>query len=196
MLLEYLRSWLIKICTAVFFITAIEMILPNNSFKKYSKFVLGLILITVFINPIVGLFNKNFDINSYSLKLSQQFEKNQNSNDMEKYKEENLNSTIEEFKLNLQNNCKQKLDEKYPDGKYSVKANARYDKESGNIYITGIYVTVKDGSVDTVQKVTINTEGENYDNSDELSGKQGQEIRSYLGSQLDISENIIHVKKG
>jgi len=172
------------------------MILPNNSFKKYSKFVLGLILITVFINPIVGLFNKNFDINSYSLKLSQQFEKNQNSNDMEKYKEENLNSTIEEFKLNLQNNCKQKLDEKYPDGKYSVKANARYDKESGNIYITGIYVTVKDGSVDTVQKVTINTEGENYDNSDELSGKQGQEIRSYLGSQLDISENIIHVKKG
>ncbi|AND85209.1 stage III sporulation protein AF [Clostridium tyrobutyricum] len=194
--MEYLRSWLIKICTAVFFITAIEMILPNNSFKKYSKFVLGLILITVFINPIVGLFNKNFDINSYSLKLSQQFEKNQNSNDMEKYKEENLNSTIEEFKLNLQNNCKQKLDEKYPDGKYSVKANARYDKESGNIYITGIYVTVKDGSVDTVQKVTINTEGENYDNSDELSGKQGQEIRSYLGSQLDISENIIHVKKG
>ncbi len=105
--MEYLRSWLIKICTAVFFITAIEMILPNNSFKKYSKFVLGLILITVFINPIVGLFNKNFDINSYSLKLSQQFEKNQNSNDMEKYKEENLNSTIEEFKLNLQNNCKQ-----------------------------------------------------------------------------------------
>ncbi|MEA5008431.1 stage III sporulation protein AF [Clostridium tyrobutyricum] len=194
--MEYLRSWLIKICTAVFFITAIEMILPNNSFKKYSKFVLGLILITVFINPIVGLFNKNFDINSYSLKLSQQFEKNQNSNDMEKYKEENLNSTIEEFKLNLQNNCKQKLDEKYPDGKYSVKANARYDKESGNIYITGIYVTVKDGSVDTVQKITINTEGENYDNSDELSGKQGQEIRSYLGSQLDISENIIHVKKG
>nr|WP_307897887.1 stage III sporulation protein AF [Clostridium botulinum] len=29
------------------------MILPNNSIKKYAKFVLGLILITVVINPII-----------------------------------------------------------------------------------------------------------------------------------------------
>ena len=39
-----LRNWIISICTAVIFITAVEMIMPNNSFKKYAKFVLGLIL--------------------------------------------------------------------------------------------------------------------------------------------------------
>ncbi len=64
----------------------------------------------------------------------------------------------------------------YPDGKLFCKTQMPgMIRKVETIYITGIYVTVKDGSVDTVQKVTINTEGENYDNSDELSGKQGQE---------------------
>ncbi|MCD3297735.1 stage III sporulation protein AF, partial [Clostridium botulinum] len=50
-MIQSIRQWVISIATAIFFITAVEMILPNNSIKKYAKFVLGLILITVVINP-------------------------------------------------------------------------------------------------------------------------------------------------
>ena len=38
------------------FMTAIEIIAPDNSMKKYIKFVLGLILISVMINPIIKFF--------------------------------------------------------------------------------------------------------------------------------------------
>ena len=44
------------------------MILPDNNMKKYAKFVLGLILIVVIIKPIIKIFEKDFDFNSYLLK--------------------------------------------------------------------------------------------------------------------------------
>ena len=50
-MIEGLKVWITSICTAIFFITAVEMILPDDSLKKYAKFVLGLILITVVISP-------------------------------------------------------------------------------------------------------------------------------------------------
>lgn len=52
-MIETLRAWIVNISTVVLFITAVEMLLPDNSLKKYSKFVLGLILITVLINPLI-----------------------------------------------------------------------------------------------------------------------------------------------
>ncbi|WML35311.1 stage III sporulation protein AF [Clostridium sp. OS1-26] len=73
-MLQALREWLIGICTAVFFITAVEIILPDNSLKKYAKFVLGLILITVFINPLIKVFDRNFDINTYTSNAIQSFD--------------------------------------------------------------------------------------------------------------------------
>lgn len=196
MFLNALKNWLINICTVVFFITAVEMILPDNSMKKYSKFVLGLILITVFIHPIVNLFNGNFNLNDYSQKVLDNFDKKQNMDDLSKYKSKNLQDTIDTFKLNVQTTCEKKLKEKYPDENYKVKVNAGYDNESNNIKINGVYVTAKNSSVDKVKKVTIDTKSVSSDNSNEVTDKVGPNIKSYLSSELDISQNIIHVSDG
>lgn len=196
MFLDSLRSWLINICTAVFFITAIEMILPDNSMKKYSKFVLGLILITVFINPIVNIFNKNFDITSYSNKIFENFDEKKNLDDLNKYKQKDIAETMNTFKLNLEKNCQQKLKQEYPDENYSVEANVGYDDKNGNVNINGIYVTEQKGIVNNIKKVTINTSDNSYQDTEELNDKRGEDIKSYLSNQLDVSENIVHVKKG
>ncbi len=65
-LIELLKVWVTNITIAIFFITAVEMILPDNSMKKYAKFVLGLLLIVVIINPIIKIFDKDFNISAYS----------------------------------------------------------------------------------------------------------------------------------
>ncbi|WP_446899357.1 stage III sporulation protein AF [Clostridium sp. LBM24168] len=196
MVLDSLRSWLINICTAVFFITAVEMILPDNSMKKYSKFVLGLILITVFINPIINIFNKDFSMSSYSTKVFDSFDEKQNLEDIESYKEKNLNQTLDTFKLNLEKNCQQKLKEKYPNGSYEVQANVEYDDKNNNVNINSVYVTVSDKSINRVKKVTIDGEEDNSDSGEDMDGNMGKSIKSYLSSQLGISEDIVHIKKG
>ena len=69
-MIELLKVWVTNITIAIFFITAVEMILPDNNMKKYAKFVLGLMLIVVIINPIIKIFDKDFDLNSYSSKAT------------------------------------------------------------------------------------------------------------------------------
>ena len=54
--MEYLNNFIITLVATMIFMTSIEIIAPDNSMKKYIKFVLGLILISVMINPIIKFF--------------------------------------------------------------------------------------------------------------------------------------------
>ena len=47
--MEYIKSFIETLVTIIILFSAIELISPNNSMKKYIKFVLGLILIVVML---------------------------------------------------------------------------------------------------------------------------------------------------
>lgn len=196
-MIESLRQWLIGICTAVFFITAIEMILPDNSMKKYCKFVLGLILITVFINPLIKIFNKDFDINSYTAKAIESFEENTKSEkslkDFNEYKEKSKADTIEAFESNLKLSCEKNLKEKYPDGNYKVTIKADYDEESNIVYIKNVNVEIQKGSVEKVKKVDVSGKTTSVSNFNEENNEQCNKIKNYLSKELNVSEDVIHV---
>ncbi|MFL0196893.1 stage III sporulation protein AF [Clostridium sp. WILCCON 0269] len=196
-MLESLREWLISICTAVFFITAIEMLLPDNSMKKYCKFVLGLILITIFINPIVKIFNRDFDINAYTAKAIENFDNNINSQksakEFNEYKQKSESDTIEAFESNLQASCEKSLKEKYPDGNYKVVVEADYDDESNLVYIKNVDVQAQKGSVEKVKKVDISGKTTAVGNFNTENSEEASRIKAYLSQQLNISEDAIHV---
>ncbi|NMM61378.1 stage III sporulation protein AF [Clostridium sp. P21] len=194
-MLEQLKTWIITICTAVFFITAVEMILPDNSLKKYAKFVLGLILITVFINPIVKLFDKNFDITTYTNNAVQCLDNQKFNSDFDKYKEKSINSTLEAFKLNLQQSCEKKLKEKYPNNNYKVKVDASYDKDNGKIEIKNVNVGIKEGNVEKVKKVKIDSNSKVVNNQDSINDEKTVNITTYLSSELSVSKDVIKVYK-
>lgn len=195
-MLQALREWLIGICTAVFFITAVEIILPDNSLKKYAKFVLGLILITVFINPLIKVFDRNFDINTYTSNAIQSFDAKKTENEFQKYKEKNIKDTLEVFKLNLQTNCEKKLKEKYPDNNYKVQVEASYDDNNDKLVIKDIKVGVKDGSIERIKKIKIGDESKTVDNGDkQINNEKSQAIKKYLGDELNVSKDVIQVYK-
>lgn len=195
-MLQVLREWLIGICTAVFFITAVEIILPDNSLKKYAKFVLGLILITVFINPLIKVFDRNFDINTYTSNAIQSFDAKKTENEFQKYKEKNIKDTLEVFKLNLQTNCEKKLKEKYPDSNYKVQVEASYDDNNDKLVIKDIKVGVKDGSIERIKKIKIGDDSKTVDNGDkEINNEKSQAIKKYLGDELNVSKDVIQVYK-
>jgi stage III sporulation protein AF len=194
-LLQALKEWLINICTAVFFITAVEIILPDNSMKKYAKFVLGLILITVFINPIIKVFDKNFNINTYTQNAIESFNKNKYEGDLKQYEQKDKQNTLDLFKLNLQTNCEKILKEKYPDSNYKVQVDAIYDDKNNNLIIIDVKVVVKDGLVEKIAKVTIDAETKSVNNSDNVESKKSDSIKQYISDQLSVSKDIIQVYK-
>ncbi|MBC8059254.1 MAG: stage III sporulation protein AF [Clostridiaceae bacterium] len=142
-MLDVVRNWVITICCTLFFITAVEMILPNNSMKKYAKFVLGLILITVIINPIIKIFNGDFNTAVYTSNLVNSMDDNSMKAATQRYKDENINSTLINFKENLKLSCEKSLKEKFPNNKFQVTIDASFDKKSELFKLKSIDVRTK-----------------------------------------------------
>jgi stage III sporulation protein AF len=194
-MIEELRSWIINISTAVVFMVAVEMILPNNSLKKYVKFVMGLILITILINPIIRVFNNGVNIEQYVNSATAYFNEKGYETDLEKYKESSMTNTMNTFKLNLENLCEKKLAERFPNSTYKVEATVGYDNDTDSVSIKSLKVGIKEGTVEKIKKVDISTKGNVEGTEQSLQDEKSRQIISYLDKELNISSNIIEVYK-
>jgi stage III sporulation protein AF len=166
-MIEGIRNWVITICCTLFFITAVDMILPSNSMKKYAKFVLGLILITVIINPVIKVFNGDFNTSVYTSNLASSMDDNNLKSTIQRYKDENINNTLNNFKENLKLSCEKSLREKFPNNKFQVTINASYDKDSELFKLKGVEVRTKAAIKD--------------------------QVILFLGEELKISRELINV---
>lgn len=192
MFLKSLREWIINISTVVLFITAVEMILPNNSLKKYSKFVMGLILMVTLINPLIKLIDKDFNINKYASEFSKGIDVEDSKETLSQYKQKNIEKTKENFNKNLQELVDKKLKNKFPKGKFKVNTRVGFNEEDNNFIIEGIKVGFKDKRVEKIKKIQVNiNKNEKNLEQDELS----KNIRNYLSEEFGISKDIVSVNK-
>ncbi|MCY6959962.1 stage III sporulation protein AF [Clostridium brassicae] len=191
-MLQYIKIWIINICTAVFFITAVEMILPNNKMKKYAKFVLGLILITVIMNPIIKIFDKDFNINSYVDTAYEYFENKNYKKNYDKYKISNIDNTASVFSKNLEKICLDKLKEKFPKDNYEVLIDVSFDKEKENFVIDLVNVGFTDKKIKKIKKIKIG-DSKGPEKSDVSNNKKCDDIKDYLSVALNIPKSKIKV---
>ena len=150
-LIEGLKIWVTNITIAIFFITAVEMILPDNNLKRYAKFVLGLMLIVVIINPIIKIFDNGFDLYSYSNKAISYMESGAVDIDTKKYKDINIQKTSENFKKNLEIQCVTNLQEAYPENKYNADIEIVYDDKMGIFTINKVEIEIVDKGIKKIK---------------------------------------------
>lgn len=109
MFMEALKKFVITLVTVLIFMSAVEMIAPSKM-KKYIKFVLGLILITIILNPILQIVEggeKNFTdvINNYE----QTFSKDRDTANFDSINTLSKSNTDDErkkaFVANFNKNC-------------------------------------------------------------------------------------------
>ena len=189
-----LKDWISDICVSILFMTAVELVLPDNSSKKYSKFVLGLIFIVVVINPIIGFIKQ--DSNLYKdITLNEDYVNKFDSyleNNLDEYSERIKKTTINSFEENLSRNCENLLKNNFKKNNFNVDVSVSYEDE--NFKIEELIVKVEElgiKNVETVEKVVIGSVN-NYDGvSKEIS--KVKEIKKFLSNELNISENIIKV---
>ncbi|NFN87380.1 stage III sporulation protein AF [Clostridium sporogenes] len=195
-MLQWLKEWITNIAVAVFFITAIEMLLPKNNIKKYGKFVLGLILITVILNPIIKIFNKDYNISQYAEKATASFNNMEYKNDFDKYKKKNKEETLNNFKVNLETQTKKKLEEKFPENKYEVSVKIVYDEEKNNLEIKSMDVGVKDNKIEKIKKVSKINIGNNENGKEDKKTFEGEgKIKQFINSEFKVASEVIKVYK-
>ncbi|NFC08573.1 stage III sporulation protein AF [Clostridium botulinum] len=195
-MLQWLKEWITNIAVAVFFITAIEMLLPKNNIKKYGKFVLGLILITVILNPIIKIFNKDYNISQSLKKATASFNNVDYKNDFDKYKKKNREETLNNFKANLQNQTKKRLEEKFPENKYEVNVEIAYDEEKDNLEIKSMDVGVKGNKIEKIKKVNKINIGSNENGKEDKKSFEGEgKIKQFISNEFKVSSEVIKVYK-
>lgn len=192
MFLKALKDWIVNISTVVLFITAVEMLLPNNNLKKYAKFVMGLILMVTLINPLIKLIDKDFNINKYSHEFSKEIDHNASKESFSQYKEKNIEKTKQNFNKNLQDVVYKKLKTKFQKGKFKVNTKVGFNKKDNNFTVEGVNVSFKDKRIEKVKKIEVNI------NKDEKNLEEDQfskDVKNYLSEELGISKDIISVNK-
>lgn len=194
-LIEGLKVWVTNITIAIFFITAVEMILPDNSMRKYAKFVLGLMLIVVIINPIMKIFDKDFNFNAYSNKATTYMEDSNSKKNIKKYKDTNIINTTENFKKNLENECIMNLEEEYPENKYDADIEIVYNSKDQTFNINAVEIGIVEKGVKNIKNIEINTKSVNTSKKNIIQGEQGNKIKRLLSSKFKISGDAITVYK-
>jgi stage III sporulation protein AF len=194
-LIEALKVWVANITIAVFFITAVEMILPDNNMKKYAKFVLGLMLIVVILNPIIKIFDRDFDLYSYSNRAVSYMDSSTSATDIKKYKDINIIKTSDNFKNNLQKECITDLQEAFPENKYNADIEIIYDDKVSQFNINTVEIGIVEGGVKNVSEIKIDTKSVNASKRSILEGEEGDKIKSRLSSKFQISKDVITVYK-
>lgn len=61
--MTWLSDWLREIILIVLIATFVELLLPSNSFHRYVKVVISLLILLVILQPIVRIFQSEWDLN-------------------------------------------------------------------------------------------------------------------------------------
>lgn len=191
--MEEIKNFVITLVSMIILITAIELIAPDNSMKKYVKFVLGTILIAVMISPIISLISNGEEVLTKEIEEYIQIADNKSIEASNEYKQNNSEIV---FKESLEQNCMSLLKEKFKDLDFEINIDCDVDMKNINYLINNVNIGVKNKEVSTIKKIIINKSNDSTEvSSNEDIVKNKDEIKNYLSETLNITRDNIEVYK-
>lgn len=191
--MDEIKGFIITLVSMIILISAIELIAPDNSMKKYLKFVLGTILIAVMISPIVSVLSDGESI--LTNKISEYIDL-VDSNSMEASSENEKSTGKIAFKENLEENCNRLLKEKFKDFEFKSYIDCEVNMKDITYSINKVEIAVKNKGVSKIEKIVIN----NNDESTEIDSKAEKiknedEIIDYVSEILNVTKDKIIIYK-
>ncbi|ACD23185.1 stage III sporulation protein AF [Clostridium botulinum] len=192
--MNLLKELVTTLVTALIFITAIELISPNNSMNKYLKFILGLVLITIILNPIVKIIsngqNNIYDSISDYEEVFSNYKNEVKSSAENELKDGDLKKQA--FEENFNKNCESLLKSQYPNKKFKSDVECVVNFNTMIFDIKKIKIGISEKSVSKIKKVIINKSDKSYEDN---QNSQYKEIVTFISEQLDIPKEKIEVYK-
>ena len=188
--IESLKGLVTTLTSMLVFIGAIEIIAPDNKMKKYIKFILGLILITVILNPILNFISNGEEnilstISKYERSISNEEVYKENINVFNNKKNDNeaiKNTFIENFNKNSD----KLLKDKFKNMTFKSEVECDVDFNSMSYDIKKLKIGINDNKV---KKIEIGIERDNKrEDSDEY-----EEVVDFISDELEISKEKIEI---
>lgn len=194
--MELIKNFVITLVTLLIFIAAVELITPDNSMKKYVKFVLGLILTAAILSPILSIALNGEE----KLKDSIESFQKQYDNNAQEYNHENvLNIQEESFKENLTKNCENMLEKEFEDLDFLCEVDCEVNFKDEIFNIKKIDAGIKEKNVKKVKKVekvevnkkkSLNKTEDKNNANDEF-----KEVVEFISREFKVDKDKINIYK-
>ncbi|NRT88578.1 stage III sporulation protein AF [Clostridium beijerinckii] len=194
MFMEALKKFVITLVTVLIFMSAVEMIAPSKM-KKYIKFVLGLILITIILNPILQFVEggeKNFTdvINNYE----QVFSKDRDTANFDSINTLSRSNKDDErkkaFVANFNKNCDNILKNNFKDMNFKSEVDCDVDFSKVTINVKKLRIGVSSNKINKIKKIVIS---KGADENNEGKNAEYIEIADFASNELNIPKEKIEV---
>ncbi|WP_019241316.1 MULTISPECIES: stage III sporulation protein AF [Bacillus] len=166
--MSILTEWITSIIVFILLATVIDMLLPNSSFQKYAKMVIGLLLIAILISPIFKLLSTDFEDIVASMNDANNVEKGSMENEINMKKKEIQEAQtayyLEEMAVQLKKEGEEELINQY---NYQIKhievstKNQNNPENSNDLDRVSVVLEKaekQNESIETIQKIEINTQ--------------------------------------
>jgi len=199
MFIETLKNIVVTLVTILIFISAVELIAPNNKMKKYIQFILGLILVTVILNPILQFISNGEKsaldgIQSYEQVFSQNEKKINSDNTTNTFEndKDKADARKNAFMKNFNKNCENLLKNQYKDKTFKSEIDCDVNFTNITLNVKKLKIGVGENKVDKIKKIVINKGAES---STKEENKEYTEIINFISSELNIPKEKIEVYK-
>jgi stage III sporulation protein AF len=205
--MSYITEWITNIILFILFAIVIELLIPNNSFQRYVKMVIGLLLIVIILTPILKIFNTNVDEMFTDMNVSSIFQEKKVENSIENKKKEiqaSQRAYIEEqMAVQMERQVREEL---WKEHGYQIQKIELVlpEEESIEDHVEEVHVRVQkvkkgegldedSNTIKTVQVVKIEVDIENP-KQEKKSKENFQTIESFLASEWELPEKKVKVK--
>lgn len=198
MFIDTLKNIVITLVTILIFISAVELISPNNKMKKYIQFILGLILVIAILNPILQFIsNGDKSVLDGIQTYEEVFSKNENkvnldnTNTIENY-EDKGDYRKKEFIKNFNKNCDNLLKSQYKNMTFKSEVDCDVNFTDITLNVKKLKIGVGDDKINKIKKIVIN---KTVESSTKEENKEYTEIINFVSSELNIPKEKIEVYK-
>ncbi|MCM3566657.1 stage III sporulation protein AF [Neobacillus mesonae] len=198
--MDFITEWVTNIILFILLATVIDMLLPNSSMQKYTKMVMGLLLIAIILTPIFKIISKDFESAMTSIPLDQGTDEKNMKNLIDLKKKEIQASQhayiLEELAGSLKKDVKEELMKQYglEIAKIDVEMNADSDQATLK-NLQKVMVLLKQPetggkTVEAVKPIVINTE---TPLPSQKSTEEAEKIAAFLSQKWNVNEETVEV---
>jgi len=181
---------------AVIFVTFIDILMPNNSMRKYTKLILGLLVMAVILNPVLRFIKNDFSLAEYSFKYQTRLDSMYIKEQSAEFSESQSRAVSQLYKKNLENQIGMQIRNEVGDKEIKVSVEIVEDTNSKNFgQIKSINVAIVDGikAVEKVDKILIGPENEEMEKSEEKEDGAYEGLREKISSIYGVHKDSVRV---
>ncbi|MFB5282114.1 stage III sporulation protein AF [Peribacillus sp. Hz7] len=195
--MDFLASWISNIIIFILLATVIDMLLPNSALQKYSKMVIGLLLIAVIITPILRLLHTNFDDVLASATIQFEQGEAQSLGNLTESKKKEIQAAqsayiLEQMAVQLQAEAEEELMEKYQmeiqDIQVTVKDEEKPEPENLQHITISLSEVKEDETIEAIARVEIDTK-----RAVVTDDARYADVKQFLANTWSIDEEMIQI---